>query len=103
LGVVERVDPANVTLIDQSPHQLAKARAKPGLKGVTILEGDAEALPFATDSFDRYVSAGSIEYWPDPQRGICEAYRCAKGKFLVDWRGVLRWGWGVFGGGVCTI
>ena len=76
LGVVERVDPANVTLIDQSPHQLAKARAKPGLKGVTILEGDAEALPFATDSFDRYVSAGSIEYWPDPQRGICEAYRC---------------------------
>ena len=31
--------------------------------------GDAENLPFADDSFDRYVSAGSIEYWPDPQRG----------------------------------
>lgn len=28
-----------------------------------------------TDGFDRYVSAGSIEYWPDPQRGIREAYR----------------------------
>ena len=25
--------------------------------------------------FDRYVSAGSIEYWPDPQRGIAEAHR----------------------------
>jgi len=40
-----------------------------------VRQGDAEALPFKTDTFDRYVSAGSIEYWPDPQRGICEAYR----------------------------
>lgn len=31
-----------------------------------------------TDGFDRYVSAGSIEYWPDPQRGIREAYRVVK-------------------------
>jgi MPBQ/MSBQ methyltransferase len=27
------------------------------------LQGDAEDLPFPADSFDRYVSAGSIEYW----------------------------------------
>ena len=40
--------------------------------------GDAEALPFADDSFDRYVSAGSIEYWPDPQRGLAEAYRVTR-------------------------
>lgn len=26
----------------------------------------------------RYVSAGSIEYWPEPQRGITEAYRVTK-------------------------
>lgn len=38
LGVVEHVKPENVTLIDQSPHQLAKAKQKPQLKGVTILE-----------------------------------------------------------------
>lgn len=78
LGVVKTVKAQNVTLIDQSPQQLAKARAKPALKGVTILEGDAEDLPFPTDSFDRYVSAGSIEYWPEPQRGIKEAYRVVK-------------------------
>jgi MPBQ/MSBQ methyltransferase len=41
-------------------------------------QGDAEDLPFETDTFDRYVSAGSIEYWPEPQRGICEAYRVIK-------------------------
>lgn len=75
LGIVRHVDPANVTLLDQSPHQLDKARQKEALKGVHIMEGDAEDLPFPTDTFDRYVSAGSIEYWPDPQRGIKEAYR----------------------------
>eukprot|EP00887_Chlorella_sp_A99_P001498 scaffold8.g1498.t1 len=78
-GVVAAgVPPANITLLDQSPHQLAKARKKADLQGVTILEGDAEDLPFPADSFDRYVSAGSIEYWPEPQRGICEAYRVLK-------------------------
>lgn len=45
---------------------------------VCTLQGDAEDLPFKTDSFDRYVSAGSIEYWPEPQRGIKEAYRVIK-------------------------
>lgn len=79
IGIVEEgVKPERITLMDQSPHQLEKARAKDKLKGVTIIEGDAEDLPFETDSKDRYVSAGSIEYWPDPQRGICESYRVIK-------------------------
>jgi MPBQ/MSBQ methyltransferase len=79
LGVVGAgVLPADITLLDQSPHQLAKAKAKPLLNGVTIVEGDAENLPFPTDSYDRYTSAGSIEYWPNPQQGICEAYRVLK-------------------------
>lgn len=43
-----------------------------------MLQGDAEDLPFPADAFDRYVSAGSIEYWPEPQRGICEAYRVTR-------------------------
>eukprot|EP00958_Prasinococcus_capsulatus_P003581 scaffold324_cov394-Prasinococcus_capsulatus_cf.AAC.2 len=79
LGIVKKgIKPENITLIDQSPHQLARAKRKPDLEGVTVLEGDAEDLPFETDSADRYVSAGSIEYWPEPQRGITEAYRVIK-------------------------
>ena len=74
-GIVAHVDPLHVTMLDQSPHQLARAARRPALAGVRRLEGDAEQLPFADDAFDRYVSAGSIEYWPDPQRGIAEAYR----------------------------
>jgi MPBQ/MSBQ methyltransferase len=77
-GIVAHVDPANVTLLDQSPHQLGRARRKPALQACTILQGDAEDLPFATDEFDRYVSCGSIEYWPDPQRAFAEAYRVVK-------------------------
>jgi hypothetical protein len=38
LGIVKSVPGSNVTLIDQSPHQLAKARKKPALKDVTIEE-----------------------------------------------------------------
>ncbi|XP_061339012.1 2-methyl-6-phytyl-1,4-hydroquinone methyltransferase, chloroplastic-like [Gastrolobium bilobum] len=75
LGIVKHVDAKNVTILDQSPHQLAKAKKKEPLKECNIIEGDAEDLPFPTDYADRYVSAGSIEYWPDPQRGIKEAYR----------------------------
>ncbi len=77
-GIVAHVDPARVTMLDQSPHQLARAGRRPALAGVRRLLGDAEALPFADDAFDRYVSAGSIEYWPDPQRGIAEAYRVVR-------------------------
>jgi MPBQ/MSBQ methyltransferase len=84
-GIVDRVDAERVTMLDQSPHQLARARVKPALARCAKLIGDAEELPFATDRFDRYVSAGSIEYWPDPQRAIAEAYRVlrAGGRALI--------------------
>jgi MPBQ/MSBQ methyltransferase len=77
-GIVQRIAPANVTMLDQSPHQLARARAKPELAACAKVQGDAENLPFPDDTFDRVISAGSIEYWPDPQAGIGELYRVTK-------------------------
>ena len=77
-GIVAHVDARHVTLLDQSPHQLSRARRKPALRECRIVEGDAEALPFETDRFDRYVSCGSIEYWPEPQAAFAEAYRVLK-------------------------
>jgi MPBQ/MSBQ methyltransferase len=77
-GIVAHVEAAGVTMLDQSPHQLARSRAKPALADCPRVLGDAENLPFSDDAFDRYVSAGSIEYWPDPQRGIAEAYRVTR-------------------------
>ncbi|KAK7278374.1 hypothetical protein RJT34_23402 [Clitoria ternatea] len=58
LGIVKHVDAKNVTILDQSPHQLAKAKQKEPLKNCNIIEGDAEDLPFPTDYADRYTSAG---------------------------------------------
>jgi MPBQ/MSBQ methyltransferase len=89
-GIVERVHPSSVTMLDQSPHQLARARAKPALADCPKVLGDAEALPFADDAFDRYVSAGSIEYWPDPQRGIAEAYRVTRAGGVATVIGPVR-------------
>jgi MPBQ/MSBQ methyltransferase len=65
-------------MLDQSPDQLGRAARKPSLAAVEKVHGDAEALPFATDRFDRYVSCGSVEYWPDPQRAVAEAYRVVR-------------------------
>lgn len=77
-GIVKLVDAQHVKCVDQSPHQMAKAKKKPDLSNCTFEIGDAENIPAETDSFDRYVSAGSIEYWPDPQKGIDEAFRVVK-------------------------
>jgi MPBQ/MSBQ methyltransferase len=77
-GIIDLIDPSNVSMLDQSPHQLKFASQKEILKEVKKFLGDAENLPFPDDSFDRYVSAGSIEYWPDPQRGVCESFRVIK-------------------------
>jgi MPBQ/MSBQ methyltransferase len=50
-GIVKTISPMNVTLVDQSPHQLAKARKKPDLHGVTIMEvGNPLSLPWQLGS-----------------------------------------------------
>jgi MPBQ/MSBQ methyltransferase len=89
-AIVRAVAPDRVTMLDQSEHQLARAKRKRALARVTKLVGDAEALPFATDSRDRYVSTGSIEYWPDPQRAIAEAYRVLRPGGVALLAGPLR-------------
>ena len=65
----------SVVMLDQSPHQLEEAKRKQHLSGVSKILGDTHALPFPDQSFDRYASAGSVEYWPDPQKAINESYR----------------------------
>ncbi len=74
-GIVKNIKAEFITCLDQSPHQMHKAKQKFDLKDCRFILGDAENLPFPQNTFDRYVSAGSIEYWPDPQKGISEALR----------------------------
>jgi len=75
----------NVEGLDQSAHQLAKAREKEELDGVEFVRGDAENLPYADETFDAVWSSGSIEYWPSPVDALREARRVTKpgGRVLV--------------------
>ncbi len=84
-GLLERVD--TVYGLDQSEHQLEKAYAKFGRTDgpVHFHRGDAERLPFRTDTFDIVWSSGSIEYWPEPVLALREFNRVLKpgGQVLV--------------------
>ncbi|MDR5656407.1 methyltransferase domain-containing protein [Halodesulfurarchaeum sp. HSR-GB] len=65
--------------VDQSPHQMAKARERLDereLLGFTM--GDAENLPVRSNTFDHAWSSGSIEYWPNPVQGLAEMRRVVK-------------------------
>jgi len=74
--IVSRVGEQNVVAVDLTPEQMQKAIAK--FPSVNFLRGDAENLPFKDDTFDAAISAGSIEYWPNPQKGIAEMARVTK-------------------------
>lgn len=75
----------HVEALDQSLHQMEKARAKDELSGVDFVRGDAENLPYADEAFDAVWSSGSIEYWPTPVDALREARRVTKpgGRVLV--------------------
>ena len=74
--IVRRVGEKNVTAVDLTPEQMVKAIKK--FPNVNFLRGDAENLPFKDGTFDAAISAGSIEYWPNPQKGIDEMVRITR-------------------------
>jgi demethylmenaquinone methyltransferase/2-methoxy-6-polyprenyl-1,4-benzoquinol methylase len=81
--IVRRVGEQNVVAIDLTPEQMRKAIAR--FSSLAFIRGDAENLPLKSSIFDAAISAGSIEYWPNPQRGIEEMVRVTKsgGKVVI--------------------
>lgn len=61
------------TGLDASPGMLAKAQVK--LPAVALVRGQAEALPFADDSFDRVLIVNALHHFSDPRRALHEARR----------------------------
>ncbi len=74
--IVNRAGEENVVAVDLTPEQMKKAVAK--FSNTVFMRGDAENLPFKDNLFDAAISAGSIEYWPNPQKGIEEMVRVTK-------------------------
>ena len=63
--------------LDQSEDQLHRARRNLET-GIDLARGDAERLPFATNTFDAIWSSGSIEYWPAPTSTLEEFARVGR-------------------------
>lgn len=82
-AIVQKVKKENIMTLDQSEYQRAKAVNKKWLHGIKFVFGDSENLPFKNNEFDRYISAGSIEYWPNPLKAIREARRVVKKNGIV--------------------
>ncbi|MDT8357774.1 MAG: class I SAM-dependent methyltransferase [Methanomicrobiaceae archaeon] len=63
----EAIPDASITCIDRDPGMLAVARAKPGLEGVTFLEGDLRVV-WPEGTFDVVVSSCCLDAIPPEER-----------------------------------
>lgn len=93
--IVRRCAPAAVEGIDPSEGQLSFARTRPSLSGIaTLRQGDAMALPYASDSFDAAVMPLVIFFVPEPAVGVAEMARVVRPGGLVT-----AYAWDMQGGG----
>ena len=70
---------STVVLIDPNADVLNEAVQKARLSGlagrVIPIVGHAESNPLPDASVDLVVGRGSIFFWSDPPKGLCEVYR----------------------------
>lgn len=92
--LIARAAPAAVTGIDPSDGQIDYARTRPATKLAQFRVGDAQALPFADDSFDAASMALVITFLSDPAKAAREMARVVKPGGLV-----ATYMWDIPGGG----
>jgi SAM-dependent methyltransferase len=92
--LIARAAPAAVTGIDPSEGQIDYARTRPGAKLAQFRVGDAQALPFADNSFDAASMALVITFLSDPGKAAREMSRVVKPGGLV-----AAYMWDFAGGG----
>jgi SAM-dependent methyltransferase len=76
-----------VVAVDLTPEMLAEGKRwadRDRLRNVVFQEGDATALPFLDESFDRVVSRLAVHHFEDPSRLLAEMVRvCRSGGTLT--------------------
>lgn len=81
---------AQIFAVDSSPSKLPTSTRQ-----IDYSQSNAEALPFASNSFDVAFASMSFHHWNDKQKGIKEAFRVLKPQgFLIIgdpfFEGVMR-------------
>ena len=84
---IRRAGAERVTGLDFSPEMIAAAKAKlagSGVEGVSFVEGDAMALPFADGTFDATTVSFGLRNMPDYGAAVAEMSRVLRpgGRFL---------------------
>ena len=85
---------ASVNAIDFSAEMVARCRARAaalGLRNVTVVYGDGQALPYPDGSFDLGFSMFGLMFFPDRPRGfreLCRVLRPGGRAFVTSWASV---------------
>ncbi len=78
---------ADVTAVDLTPKAVELTKKRLALYGLqaTVIEGDAQKLPFADNTFDFVCAWGCLMHMPETERAIAEIHRVLKpgGKTLA--------------------
>jgi SAM-dependent methyltransferase len=74
-------EPADRQVTAVEPSAAMRAQRPAGL--VPAIDATAEALPFADDAFDAALATVTVHQWGDPDRGLRELRRVARGPVVV--------------------
>jgi ubiquinone/menaquinone biosynthesis C-methylase UbiE len=73
--IFERFRPRTMTGVDFAPKAISRCRAEHGVRGLTFVVADAEAMPFADDSYDVVLNVESSHCYSDVPRFLEEVRR----------------------------
>lgn len=91
------LNPASYTGLDLNSAGIAFCRRRHRIEGLTFVQGDAENLPFANDTFDVVINVEASHCYPNLPRFLAEVARVLRpgGQFLhADFRfrsGIAEW------------
>ena len=82
LAMRKTLPDAELVGVDISSAMVAQAKRNIETYGqnlrIEVRVADANALPFADETFDRVISTGSLHHWKDPFQALSEAHRVLK-------------------------
>ncbi|MGB6979914.1 MAG: class I SAM-dependent methyltransferase [Candidatus Acidiferrales bacterium] len=81
-AIAEEVPAGRVAGMDISDQMIRLAReasAAAGQKNVEFVTGEVGTIPWDANAFEKIISVESAYYWPEPDKGVREMHRVARG------------------------